>query len=88
MPFALKDGCTQAQIDAVRSDVSSPLFTERDRAVLSYTDAMTRNIRVPADVFERVRAEFPERELVELTATIAGYNLVSRFLEALDIDHE
>ena len=88
VPFALKDGCTQAQIDAVRSDVSSPLFTERDRAVLSYTDAMTRNIRVPADVFERVRAEFPERELVELTATIAGYNLVSRFLEALDIDHE
>jgi hypothetical protein len=25
---------------------------------------------------------------VELTATIAGYNLVSRFLEALKVDHE
>ena len=64
------------------------LFTARDRAVLAYTEAMTRNIRVPAAVFEQVRAIFPARELVELTATIAGYNLVSRFLEALDIDHE
>jgi len=26
--------------------------------------------------------------VVELTATIGGYNLVSRFLEALQVDHE
>ena len=88
IPFALKHGCTQAQIDAIRDDPASQLFTARDRAVLAYTEAMTRNIRVPAAVFEQVRAIFPARELVELTATIAGYNLVSRFLEALDIDHE
>jgi alkylhydroperoxidase family enzyme len=49
---------------------------------------MTRQIRVPDEVFAMVRALFPERELVELTATIAGYNLVSRFLEALQIDHD
>ena len=88
IPFALTHGLTQMQIDAINSDPGSELFTVRDRAVLAYTDAVTRNIRVPADVFERVRAHFPPRELVELTATIAGYNLVSRFLEALDIDHE
>ena len=28
------------------------------------------------------------RELVELTATIGAYNLVSRFLEAVQVDHE
>jgi alkylhydroperoxidase family enzyme len=43
---------------------------------------------VPDEVFARVRAHFDDRTLVELTLTIAGYNLVSRFIEALQIDHE
>ena len=37
------------------------------------------------DVASAVRALFPPRELVELTVTIAGYNCVSRVLEALEI---
>ena len=49
---------------------------------------MTRTIRVPDDVFAAVRRHFAEREMVELTATIGAYNLVSRFLEALQVDHE
>ena len=88
VPFALKDGLTQDRIDAVKNDPASKLFTDRDRAVIAYTDAMTRNVRVPDEVFAAVRKIFPERELVELTVTIAGYNLVSRFLEALEVDHE
>jgi alkylhydroperoxidase family enzyme len=89
IPYAKKEGgLTDAQIDAVKSDPAAPAFTPRDRAVLAYTDAMTRAIRVPGEVFAEVRSHFPEREVVELTATIAGYNLVSRFLEALQIEHE
>jgi len=88
VPFALKDGLTREQIDAVRNDPASRLFTDRDRAVIAYADAMTRDIRVPDAVFAAVHASFPEQELVELTITIAGYNMVSRFLEALDIDHD
>jgi alkylhydroperoxidase family enzyme len=49
---------------------------------------MTRDIRVADDVFARVRMYFSKREIVELTATIAAYNMVSRFLEALQIDHD
>jgi alkylhydroperoxidase family enzyme len=45
---------------------------------------MTLEIRVPDDVFKLVRA-VDERSIVELTATIACYNMVSRFLEALQI---
>jgi alkylhydroperoxidase family enzyme len=89
IPYAKKEGgLTDAQIDAVKTDPASPVLTPRDRAVLAYADAMTRQIRVPDKLFGMVRALFPERELVELTATIAGYNLVSRFLEALQIDHD
>jgi len=88
VPFALKDGCTAEQVEAVRTGSASPLFDARDRAVLAYTEAMTREIRVPDAVFAQIREFFPEREVVELTATVGGYNLVSRFLEALRIDHE
>jgi alkylhydroperoxidase family enzyme len=40
---------------------------------------------VPADVMAAVVAELGQRQAVELTATIAAYNMVSRFLEALQI---
>ena len=63
-------------------------FDDRDRAVIEYAEAMTRQIRVPDELFRRIRQGFSEREVVELTATVAGYNMVSRFLEALQIDHE
>ena len=63
-------------------------FDAKSRAVLAYTEAMTRDIRVPEPSFQALRDFLSEREVVELTATIAGYNLVSRFLEAMAIDHE
>jgi len=39
-------------------------------------------------VFAEVSRHFDARGMTELTATIASYNLVSRFLEALQVDHE
>ncbi|KAF1989930.1 4-carboxymuconolactone decarboxylase-like protein, partial [Aulographum hederae CBS 113979] len=54
-------------------------------AVLAYTDAMTLNVKVPDEVFERLKKTFGEKEIVEITATVAAYNCVSRFLVALDV---
>ncbi len=88
VPFALKEGLSREQIDALQDWGASTAFAERDRAVLAYTDHMTKEIRVPEPVFAALRPHFDDRELVELTATVAGYNLVSRFLEAMQIDHE
>ena len=61
-------------------------LTAADRAVIDYTDAMTNHIRVPDEAFARVRQHFDDRALIELTLAIGGYNLVSRFIEALHID--
>lgn len=88
VPFALKEGLTQAQLDALGADRAPEGLSDADRAVLAYADAMTRAVRVPDDVFAGVRGHFAERELVELTVTIAGYNCVSRVLEAIQVDHE
>lgn len=88
VPFALRAGVTQAQLDAMRAGKPPEGLGRADLAVLDYTEAMTRSIRVDDALFARVREHFDEQETVELTATIAGYNLVSRFLEALRIDHD
>jgi alkylhydroperoxidase family enzyme len=87
LPFARAEGVTDAQVEGLRTgDLAR--FDERERAALAYTDAMTRTIRVPDDVFAAVRRHFGEPEIVALTATVGAYNLVSRFLEALQVDHE
>jgi AhpD family alkylhydroperoxidase len=85
-PIALKEGATQAQLDALKDWAASNVFDPTDRAALAYCDAMTKQVHVPDDIAAAVRAIFPPRQLVELTATIAGYNCVSRVLEALEIN--
>lgn len=88
VPFALKSGITQGQLDALPEWRQSSLFEPGDRAVLDYTDTMTRNIQVPDNVFAPLKTFLSDREIVELTATVAGYNLVSRFLEAVQVPHQ
>ena len=88
VPFALKDGVTPAQLDDMRAGRTPGDFTDADLAVLDCTNAMTRNIQVPEEVFAAVRKHFSDRETMELVATIAAYNTVSRFLVAIQVDHE
>jgi alkylhydroperoxidase family enzyme len=40
-------------------------------AVLRFTDAMTLDVRVPEDVFAELKKHFSEREVVEITTTVA-----------------
>ncbi len=86
--IALAAGLTRAQIDELSRWRQSSLFDAGERAVLDYAESMTRDIQVPDAVFEAVARHLDSRTIVELTATIAGYNLVSRFLEALKVEHE
>ncbi|KAH9878026.1 hypothetical protein J1614_003243 [Plenodomus biglobosus] len=82
-------GITNPQVSAVlHSPPHHPDTTTLDAAhaaVLAYTDAMTLNVRVSDAVFAQLKQEFSDKEVVEITATIASYNCVSRFLVALDV---
>ncbi|MCF4127256.1 carboxymuconolactone decarboxylase family protein [Methylobacterium sp. SyP6R] len=86
VPIALREGVTRAQLDALPDWEPTAVFGERERAVLAYCDAMTRTIHVEPAVFSALRDHFDPRAIVELTATIGAYNMVSRFLEAIGID--
>ncbi|KAI5369277.1 Putative carboxymuconolactone decarboxylase [Septoria linicola] len=58
---------------------------EKHLVVYEYTNAMTSGVIVKEPLFKKLRALFSEREVVEITATVAAYNTVSRFLVALDV---
>lgn len=56
-----------------------------DVAVLQYTDEVTVKVKVKDSTFESLRKHFNDREVLELTTVIAGYNAVSRILVAMDV---
>jgi 4-carboxymuconolactone decarboxylase len=86
--YALKEGLTPSQVEALADWRPSDLFSGKQRALLAYTDAMTREIEVPDLVFDQVRTHFTERQTVELTLLISAYNMLTRFLKALKVDPE
>lgn len=59
-------------------------FTAREKAALAWTDAVTlvAETRVPDEVYDRVRKEFDELELVNLTFAICTINLHNRMAVA------
>jgi len=86
--YALKEGLTPEQVAAIGNWQPSKLFSSPRRALLAYSDAMTREIDVPDTVFSELRRHFSERQTVELTMLIGAYNMLTRFLKALNVDPE
>jgi 4-carboxymuconolactone decarboxylase len=86
--LALAEGLSLEDCNAIADWDASNLFSERERAVLAYTDTMTRDIVVPDDVFAEVKRHFDDRQIVELTVLIGTYNMNARVLQALRLDLE
>jgi AhpD family alkylhydroperoxidase len=86
-PAARRAGITEGQLAALRwpSPAADPEFSPLQALVLRFTDAASREVAVPDEVFDRLRDHLDDRQLVELTATVAGYAMVSRFLVALQV---
>jgi AhpD family alkylhydroperoxidase len=89
-PLARQAGISEAKIDAVRTAAPSHYddpFEADERLALALTDALTRDVDVADDLFDRLRARFDARDIVEMVTIVAAYNMVSRFLVALRIGH-
>jgi AhpD family alkylhydroperoxidase len=87
-PHARRAGMSDAKIEAVRQwPDTRALYSDDEQLVLELTDRMTREIEVPEALMDRVRKRFDARGVVEIVTTVAAYNMVSRFLVALNITH-
>ena len=73
-------GETEQRIYALNAWRETPFFTDRERAALEWTEAVTRvgDSHVPDDVYERVSAQFDEAELVALTFGVIVINSWNR----------
>jgi 4-carboxymuconolactone decarboxylase len=87
VPHAQKAGVDIDKIDGVKQDVLPDVFAPLERLVLALTDTMTRDIVVPDDLMNRLQQHFDAKGTVEVVATIAAYNMVSRLLVALNVAH-
>jgi AhpD family alkylhydroperoxidase len=54
----------------------TPFYTDRERAALAWTEAVTRinDGHVPDEVYEEARRHFSEKELVDLTLAVVAIN--------------
>lgn len=73
-PLAIKAGMSVAAMDQVKQDNLASQrpdgFSEKQWAVLLYTDEMTRNVQVKDETFSHLRSFFSDKEVVEVTATV------------------
>lgn len=65
---------------------TDPRFSADERLAIRYAIAMTRDVRVPDDLYAEIKQRFSTTEIVELTAAIATYNMVARILVALNVN--
>lgn len=86
VPHAQRAGVDAARIEALRHTPLPDVFSPRERLVLGLTDAMTRDIDVPDALMDELQRQFDAQATVELVATVAAYNMVSRLLVALRIE--
>jgi AhpD family alkylhydroperoxidase len=86
---ARQAGETDQRLHVLAAWRESPLFTERERAALAWTEALTRldQGHVPDAVYEEARAAFDEGELAQLTSAIVMINAWNRISVAYRFVH-
>jgi AhpD family alkylhydroperoxidase len=74
------DGDTEQRLYMLEAWRESPFYTDRERAALAWTEAVTlvSESHIPDDVYEEARKQFSEEELIDLTLAIAAVNSWNR----------
>lgn len=78
-------GETEQRLYELNAWRETPFYTDRERAALEWTESLTliSQTHAPDDVYERVRAQFSEKEIVDLTYAVATINAWNRLAIAV-----
>jgi|1048.fasta_scaffold00010_11 alkylhydroperoxidase family enzyme len=91
-PIYVRAGGTEEQAAALMQldEANFPigLFPELEQDVIGLAREMTRQVQVAGPLKRRLARSLGAQQTVELIATVAAYNMVSRFLVALSIHSE
>lgn len=86
---AIAHGLDSQMLHLVSVWQESAFFDERDRAVLQWTDSVTRVVQsgIPDDSYEAVLAVFSQKEVAQLTIAIGMINMLNRIGVGLRMQH-
>ncbi len=80
-------GISEAQLRDIGGYERSEAFSPLEKLVIDYAERMSRTpVDVPDELFSALREHLNEAQLVELTATVAWENFLSRFNRAFKIE--
>lgn len=87
---ARKDGMGDQWIALISAWRESPVYDERERAVLAWTDCLTNVSRAgaPDREFEALKAHFTDEEITKLTVAIGTINIWNRIAVGFRARHE
>ncbi len=73
-------GESEQRLDLLNAWRESPFYSERERAALAWTEALTlvTDGHVPDEVYEEARGQFNEEELANLSLAIVAINGANR----------
>jgi AhpD family alkylhydroperoxidase len=82
-------GESEQRIYLLNAWQESPLYTPRERAALSWTEAVTliAQTHAPDAAYTEVRRQFDDKELIDLTILIGMINLWNRLAISLRYEH-
>jgi hypothetical protein len=83
-------GLKDAEFDALQGDYrASPLFDDREKAVLAWTEAMTLNTAKRDDsAWSELRRRFSDAEIVEISLACAMFNMINRLNDSFRTELE
>ena len=86
---ARKHGETELRLHLLNAWRESPLYSDRERAALAWTEALTRveETGAPDEAYEGLKAHFSEEEQIRITLLIAAINSWNRLNVGLRIKH-
>jgi alkylhydroperoxidase family enzyme len=81
-------GLPQEKLDALGGWEGAAVFTDRECAVIRYSEEATRDIRVRDETFNALRDFLDIRQIVELVQVVGYYNMIVRILAPLGVELE
>jgi alkylhydroperoxidase family enzyme len=85
--IAAADSCSSEGADErIRQAGDGQLFDKRQRAAIELAAAVVRGPQVSSDLWDCVRPQFSDREVIELLLAIGEYLMLARVMTVLEID--
>ena len=88
LPMLMAEGYSKTKLAAVSKWRKSKLFDDKERAVLAYTDEVSKFGNVTDKTFKAMERNFTAQQIMELTFAIGSYYGTALMMNALKIKME